>query len=81
MESNSKIFTNCLPGCDIGKTNCKVLGTTWNSVSDTLSINNSFLLSDQFIMITKRTVLQQIASIFDPLELFSPVILKVKEFF
>ena len=75
--SNSKEFMKFVVEHDktSGSTH-KVLGVTWNSISYTLvvpgpSYNKNF---------TKREVLQVIASIFDPLGYYSPVILKAKLF-
>ena len=57
----------------------KVLGVTWNSISDTLVVPGPSYnkTTENF---TKREVLQVIASIFDPLGYYSPVILKAKLF-
>ncbi|MCG7879158.1 MAG: reverse transcriptase domain-containing protein [Candidatus Thiodiazotropha endolucinida] len=54
----------------------KVLGLVWNRDSDTIRLQQTKILKD--IGITKRTVLKQIAGVFDPLGLFSPIILKGK---
>lgn len=50
----------------------KVLGHTWNVESDTISLKSQGL--------TKRNVLKELASVFDPLGLVSPVLLKGKLF-
>ena len=57
----------------------KILGLSWIVRKDQMSINVSSTVDSQS-NITKRTVLKQIASAFDPLGLFSPVILKGKQF-
>ena len=56
----------------------KVLGLTWTMKDDELSINHTNF--DQTSDLTKRAVLKQIASVYDPLGLFSPVTLQGKLF-
>ena len=58
--------------------NIKVLGLTWNIKDDQLIIN--FTQTDQTSELSKRAVLRQIASVYDPLGLFSPVTLPGKLF-
>ena len=55
----------------------KVLGLTWFVKEDLLALNSQ--LRDENTL-TKRTVLRQIASIYDPLGLYSPVTLRGKLF-
>lgn len=56
----------------------KVLGYKWNAKRDTLAVNESRILRDDDSAVTKRTVLKQISSVFDPMGLFSPVTLRGK---
>ena len=56
----------------------KVLGLTWTIKDDELSIN--YTNFDQTSDLTKRTLLKQIASVYDPLGIFSPVTLPGKLF-
>ncbi|XP_060594593.1 uncharacterized protein LOC132748940 [Ruditapes philippinarum] len=55
----------------------KVLGKTWDTKNDTLTLNESSVSSDESIL-TKRMILKQIASVFDPLGLLCPVVLEGK---
>ena len=57
----------------------KVLGHTWTIESDTISLKRSNSQLEQ-TQLTKRNVLKEIASVFDPLGLFSPVLLRGKLF-
>ena len=57
--------------------NMTVLGLNWSIQNDILTINSQ--LKDD-LMISKRTVLQEIASIYDSLGLYSPVTLRGKLF-
>ncbi|XP_052771144.1 uncharacterized protein LOC128210829 [Mya arenaria] len=57
--------------------NVKVLGHTWNTRNDTVAIQKPKCIVKD-LEITKRNVLKQLASVFDPLGLFSPVLLKGK---
>lgn len=57
--------------------NLKTLGVHWNAVLDTLNYKSN---SAQINVATKRNVLSTIASIFDPLGLISPVVVKGKLF-
>ncbi|XP_053380514.1 uncharacterized protein LOC128548907 [Mercenaria mercenaria] len=54
----------------------KILGNTWDTKNDTLSVSVPQSLSE-INSLTKRIILKQIASVFDPLGL-SPVLLKGK---
>lgn len=58
-----------------GKT-MKMFGLTWTKEDDKLSLKSSHLGAVSFL--SKRTVLKQIASVYDPLGLFSPVNLRGK---
>jgi len=56
----------------------KVLGMHWDSEADTLSVKPVKMLERSFV--TMRTVLKQVAKLFDPLGMFAPVTLKGKLF-
>ena len=55
----------------------KVLGHTWGIESNSLSLKKSNV-SGESALPTKRSILKEIASVFDPLGLFSPVLLNGK---
>jgi hypothetical protein len=55
----------------------KVLGHTWDTMVDTLSLNVLFAFIDSQSP-TKRIILKNIASVFDLLGLLCPVLLKGK---
>ena len=55
----------------------KVLGHTWKIESDSISLKDSGAPTDSTAP-TKRSILKDIASVFDPLGLFSPVLLNGK---
>ena len=57
----------------------KVLGHTLNIQSDSLALKKPSLVNGS-IKPTKRSILKEIASVFDPLGLFSPVLLQGKVF-
>ena len=57
----------------------KVLGHTWNIQSDSLSLKKQSPVKETTTP-TKRSVLSKIASVFDPLGLFSPVLIQGKVF-
>ena len=57
----------------------KVLGHTWTVENDTLSVKSTRKTLEHETE-TKRNVLKEIASVFDPLGLFSPVLLRGKLF-
>ena len=58
----------------------KVLGHTWKIESDSISLKDSGAPADSSAP-TKRSILKDIASVFDPLGLFSPVLLNGKLLF
>ena len=75
--SNSDDFLQALPDEDKTKSeNVKVLGMEWNTVTDTINVpsNNA----DTKSVKTKRQLLSVIASFYDPMGYFSPVVLKAK---
>ncbi|MCG8033321.1 MAG: DUF1759 domain-containing protein, partial [Candidatus Thiodiazotropha taylori] len=55
----------------------KVLGHKWIIETDSISIKESNVIQE-FGSLTKRSILKQLSSVFDPLGLFSPVLLKGK---
>ena len=57
----------------------KVLGMIWDRNDDVISLKNSQCTNTE-VKITKRTVLRDIAGVFDPLGLYSPVLIKPKLF-
>ena len=74
--SNSEEVLNEIPECDkANREGIKVPGLTWSVKEDYLSLSSQ--RGDELILL-KRTVLQQIASVYDPLGLFSPVTLRGK---
>ena len=76
--SNSQEVLNEIPLWDrANRENMKVLGLTWFVKEDLLALNSQ--IRDENTL-TKRTVLRQIASIYDPLGLYSPVTLRGKLF-
>ena len=76
--SNSEEVLNDIPLSDRAtRENMKVLGLTWSVKDDRLGLNSQ--IRDEHIL-SKRTVLRQIASIYDPLGLYSPVTLRGKLF-
>ena len=56
----------------------KVLGHNWDIETDQLSLQPSNHVLDTKLKETKRSVLKNVASVFDPLGLYSPTILKGK---
>jgi hypothetical protein len=56
----------------------KVLGHNWDITSDTISIKQSIEEQSVEKKETKRSVLKTVASIFDPLGLCSPTVLRGK---
>lgn len=87
-SSNSPILLEDLPSREIEKiidfenSSCnqfiKVIGITYNPVSDKIQFKNPDLSNLTTSKITKRLVLSIIASIFDPLGLIQPFIIQAK---
>jgi hypothetical protein len=77
--TNSTVLTESISDADKGKSVCKVLGMQWDSKADVLSLCPISHNDNQ--MFTKRNVLKMVASVFDPMGLFSPVILKARLYF
>lgn len=59
----------------------KVLGVNWNKSEDLLFYNFQHVFEKSNSLETKRSVLQLIASIYDPLGLINPVVVSMKTFF
>lgn len=57
---------------------CTTLGMRWNTETDQLSYN--LTLKREAVKFTKRAVLSEIASLFDPLGLLAPIIMRAKVF-
>lgn len=77
-STNSMDVNNVIPECDKAKDEeVKVLGHTWNTKTDTLSIQDPNK-NDNDLSVTKRNVLKQIASVYDPLGMFTPVTIRGK---
>ncbi|XP_061176063.1 uncharacterized protein LOC133185014 [Saccostrea echinata] len=78
--SNSKEFSKCIPPADqANRETIKILGLSWKLSEDSIFINSP-KDETQIPPITKRKVLQRIASVFDPLGFFTPVTLRTKLF-
>lgn len=74
--SNSDKVMNQIPIYDrANRERMKILGLTWTVKEDTLTLAHQISESS---VLSKRIILQQIASIYDPLGLFSPVTLRAK---
>ena len=76
--SNSQEVLNEIPLSDrANRETIKILGLTWFVKEDCLAVNSQ--IKDENIL-SKQTVLRQIASIYDPLGLYSLVTLRGKLF-
>ncbi|MCP3665561.1 MAG: hypothetical protein GY696_24200, partial [Gammaproteobacteria bacterium] len=76
--TNSPEILEAVPGFDITTgTTTKVLGLHWNLETDILQVSGCSKIS---ACDTKRDVLQNIASVFDPLGFCIPVVLTAKLF-
>ena len=60
---------------------CKVLGLTWDKLVDTIIINFKDIRSRFVEKPNKWSMLQSIASIYDPLSLICPITVKMKNLF
>ncbi|MEW8544133.1 MAG: DUF1759 domain-containing protein, partial [Candidatus Thiodiazotropha sp.] len=77
MSNNESVMQE-IPDDDRAKQGpMKILGLKWDVTNDAIGLNKQSLEVNN---LTKRTVLKNIASIFDPLGLFSPVTLQGKIF-
>ncbi|CAJ0601806.1 unnamed protein product [Cylicocyclus nassatus] len=78
-RSNDQQFNTTIAEADRMKSICpKVLGIPWNSETDKFIIRGSMVASKE--KITKRTVTQQLASIYDPMGFIVPLLLPAKIF-
>ena len=76
--SNSEEIMDEIPICNrANRGRMKILGLTWTVKEDILKLTSQIT---KHLGLTKRTVLQPIASVYDPLGLFSPVTLRGKLF-
>ena len=76
--SNSNEVLNQIPIYDMAnRERMRILDLTWIVKEDTLTLAHQIKVTSN---VSKRTILQQIASIYDPLGLYSPVILRGKVF-
>lgn len=76
--TNSEEVNSAIPESDLAKDDSvKVLGYTWESKSDTIAIQKSKVFSAE-LPHTKRNVLKQVASVYDPLGLLSPITMRGK---
>lgn len=76
--SNDKEIMDKIPESDKAKVeNMKILGHVWNVKEDTLAVRTGKGLASTEKP-SKREVLKQVASVYDPMGLLSPVILKGK---
>lgn len=75
--SNDEELYESIPVEDRAKgDSMKVLGLTWNRTRDTIGIKQVHLSDTKDV--TKRVVLKEISTVFDPLGLYSPVTLQGK---
>ncbi|XP_065654560.1 uncharacterized protein LOC136081190 [Hydra vulgaris] len=82
FESNCKHLENLVNEQNFTSFNItKVLGLLWNKKEDNLIFDFRNLIHNDDLNPTKRKVLQFIASIFDPLGIVNPFIVKCKIFF
>ncbi|VDO23154.1 unnamed protein product [Heligmosomoides polygyrus] len=76
--SNTKEITDSISPSDRSSNLCpRVLGIQWHSVADNFKLDVNM---DTTGFISKRTIAQQIASIYDPLGWFIPLMIKAKHF-
>jgi len=69
--------SNHVPTVDLDSSRTRVLGLSWQPQSDIL---NFVLLPPKVRGITKRSVLSEIAQLYDPLGLIAPVVVRAKIF-
>jgi len=77
-SNNTQVMDLMLVKYKANETCMKMLGQNWDSEADTLSVKPVKMLEMSFV--TKRTVLKQVAKLFDHLRMFAPVTLKGKLF-
>lgn len=77
LSTNSDDQMESIPAEDRDKEeNLKVLGYMWNRKNDSIGIKP--VKSHICAIVTKRVILKQVASVYDPMGLFSPVTLRGK---
>ena len=77
MTSSVEVNMAIPPNDCADRKDMKVLGLAWNASKDTLAIQDSKHVKEN-LKVTKRNVLKEIASVYDPLGLLCPVILRGK---
>ena len=77
MTNSQEVLNEMLTHDRANRENMNLLGLTWFVKEDCLAINSQ--IKDEHI-VSKLTVLRQIASVYDPLGLYSPVTLRGKLF-
>ena len=76
--SNSESVNAFIPMVDRAEPkDMSVLGHTWDYKADTLSLKQH-KITDTDLPLTKRNILRKLASVFDPMGLFSPVVITGK---
>ncbi|XP_060588499.1 uncharacterized protein LOC132743919 [Ruditapes philippinarum] len=76
--TNSENVNNVIPITDRAEMKeMQVLGHIWDYKTDTIYLKQS-KISDDSLPLTKRNILKRVASVFDPMGLFSPVVLRGK---
>ena len=79
-SSNCDAFLNCLPNEERSKgTVMKVFGLLWNSATDCLQISFLRKLTEQ-CNVTKRCAVSDVAKVYDPLGLLTPIVFHSKVF-
>ncbi|XP_047143059.1 uncharacterized protein LOC124817258 [Hydra vulgaris] len=82
FESNCKDLENLVNEQSFKSHNTtKVLGLNWNKEKDILTFDLAKVLTEMKANPTKRDILRFIASIFDPLGIINPVVVRLKIFF
>ena len=77
MTSSVEVNMTISPNDRADRKDMKVLGLAWNASKDTFAIQDSKHVKEN-LKVTKRNVLKEIASVYDPLGLLCPVILRGK---
>lgn len=82
-SANSNDFLQIIPDIDremtLTNNTVKALGLRWDPVSDKLRYKVEFIHTDQ--RLTKRKLLSEMSSLFDPLGFICPIIIAAKEIF
>ena len=78
-QSNSKQVREHIQQTEVGVQ--KVLGLDWHPLNDTIKVKLEALLDPNVEMVSKRDMLSLFSSLFDPLGLFSPILLTPKLMF